>query len=209
MDNPQQKSGWGGVIAIIFMICAVGVSVYFGFFSKKGATTNPPAANNQPADEQIADTNFEKTGNLSHAEPEANPDAWYLVYGESGGPALSTELAFDDESICSYGWDGVISCADLDFDEGEQIKVKGALENGVVLVKILTAYVTKGVPWEEAIQWVKDCRATKVGQTHARAVTIWLQNDTEIWTEEPKLDDVIKAAEAAEATCGKIPMATE
>jgi len=209
MINQKQKSGWGGLIAIIFMVCAVGASVYFGFFSKKSATTNPPAANNQTADEQTADTNFEKIGNISQAEPEANPDAWYLVYEEPGGPALSTELTFDDESICSYGWDGVISCAELDFDEGEQIKVKGTLAQGVVLVKILTAYVTKGVPWEEAVQWVKDCRAVKVSQTPARAVTVRLQNDTEIWTEEPKLDDVIKAATAAEATCGKIPMATE
>ena len=197
-------------LVIIILATAVGAAAYF-YFSDKTDKIAGPAAETETEEtaDAAAGINFNKTGTLSQAEPETNPDAWYLISEEPGGPALSTELRFDDESICSYGWDGVISCADLDFDEGERIKVKGTGENGVALVKILTAYVTKGVSWEEAVQWIKDCRATKVSQTHAREVTIWLQNDTEVQTEEPALDDVIKAAEAIESTCGKIPMGTE
>jgi len=74
-------------------------------------------------------------------------------------------------------------------------------------------YVTKAtnkeISWVEAEQLVVYCQVERVGQTHARAVTIVLKNGDRLKTTEPNLDDIISIVRAAEEKCGKIEISTE
>lgn len=207
MENPQQKSGWGGVIALIFIIAAIGIAVYFGIFKRTESPASPPGAEGDQA--KKADINFEKTGNLVKNNPGLKTDVWYLTYEEPGKPALNTELSFDLNSACLYGTDRELPCASLDFDQGERVKVTGTEKDGVVTVKTLLPYLIKGAPWEDVAAFIADCQVVRASQTHDLAVKLWLKNDMEIWTEEPAIDDIMAEVDAAKETCGEIVLSTE
>lgn len=63
--------------------------------------------------------------------------------------------------------------------------------------------------WEQALSAVNNCEVEKAFQTHCRIVTLMLKNGNELIVKEPQIDDIIKAVEASESKCGKIPIGTE
>jgi hypothetical protein len=65
------------------------------------------------------------------------------------------------------------------------------------------------VEWLAIKQAIANCEVESVWQTHARTVGAKLKNGEELAAVEPKLDDIINIAEAAESKCGKILMGTE
>lgn len=209
MDNPQQKYGWGGVIAIVFIIAAVSAAVYFGFFFKKGSPTNPSLTNSQSAGEGTSNINFEKIGNLVRNNPGLKADVWYLTYEEAGKPALNTELAITASSTCLYGMDRELPCELLEFDQGERVKITGAETEGAVAVKTIMPYVIKGAPWEDVASFIGTCQVTRANQASDLTVKVWLKNDMEIWTEEPALDDLLTETDMAKEACGEIPVGAE
>lgn len=83
-------------------------------------------------------------------------------------------------------------------------------ENSLIPSKVyVTKATNKEISWVEAEQLVVGCQVERVGQTHARAVTIVLKNGDWLETTEPNLDDIIDIAQAAEEKCGEIEIATE
>ena len=66
------------------------------------------------------------------------------------------------------------------------------------------------ISWFEAEQLLADCRVKQVGQTHALAVTLKLDDGTRLQTTEPVIDYVLRLASEAQQKCGfRIIMATE
>ncbi len=63
--------------------------------------------------------------------------------------------------------------------------------------------------WETIKQAINNCEVESVWQTHARTVGAKLKNGEELAAVEPKLDDIIDLAIAAESKCGEILMGTE
>jgi len=63
--------------------------------------------------------------------------------------------------------------------------------------------------WLAIKQAVADCEVESVWQTHARTVGAKLKNGEELAAIEPKLDDIVDLAIAAEPQCGEIPIGTE
>lgn len=63
--------------------------------------------------------------------------------------------------------------------------------------------------WEQALSAVNNCEVEKAFQTHGRIVTLTLKNGNKLIAQEPQIDDIIKAVEASESKCGKIPIGTE
>ena len=63
--------------------------------------------------------------------------------------------------------------------------------------------------WEQALSAVNNCEVEKAFQTHGRIVTLTLKNGNKLSAQEPRIDDITKAAEASESKCGKIPIGTE
>ena len=67
-----------------------------------------------------------------------------------------------------------------------------------------------GAPqWSAIKQAIANCEVKSVWQTHARTVGAKLKNGEELIAVEPKLDDIINLAIAAEEKCGEILMGTE
>lgn len=64
------------------------------------------------------------------------------------------------------------------------------------------------IAWSEALSLIRSCEVQRISQTHDLGVDMWLKDGRQIWTTEPKLDDAIKAAQAA-TKCGAIPTSTE
>jgi len=66
------------------------------------------------------------------------------------------------------------------------------------------------ISWFEAEQLLADCRIKQVGQTHALAVTLTLDDGIRLQTTEPVIDYVLRLASEAQQKCGsQIIMATE
>ncbi|MFH1462162.1 MAG: hypothetical protein ABIG08_00455 [bacterium] len=63
--------------------------------------------------------------------------------------------------------------------------------------------------WQAIKQAITNCEVKSVWQTHDRRVGAKLKNGEELAAIEPKLDDIIDLAIAAEEKCGEILMATE
>ncbi len=63
--------------------------------------------------------------------------------------------------------------------------------------------------WLTIKQAIVNCEVESVWQTHARTVGAKLKNGEELAAVEPKLDDIIDLAIAAEEKCGEILMGTE
>ncbi|MFH1366430.1 MAG: hypothetical protein ABIH38_00380 [Patescibacteria group bacterium] len=63
--------------------------------------------------------------------------------------------------------------------------------------------------WELIKQAIDNCEVESVWQTHARTVGVKFKNGEELSAIEPKLDDIIDLAIAAEEKCGEILMGTE
>lgn len=63
--------------------------------------------------------------------------------------------------------------------------------------------------WESIKQVINNCEVKSVWQGHDRRAGAKLKNGQELTSFEPKLDDIIDLAVAAEPKCGKILMATE
>jgi len=63
--------------------------------------------------------------------------------------------------------------------------------------------------WPAIKQAIANCEVESVWQTHARMVGAKLKNGEELAAVEPKLDDIIDLAIAAEEKCGEILMGTE
>lgn len=63
--------------------------------------------------------------------------------------------------------------------------------------------------WSAVKQAIANCEVESVWQTHARTVGAKLKNGGELTAVEPKLDDIIDLAIAAEPQCGEILMGTE
>ncbi len=63
--------------------------------------------------------------------------------------------------------------------------------------------------WLAIKQAIANCEVESVWQTHARMVWAKLKNGEELAAAEPKLDDIINLAIAAEEKCGEILMGTE
>jgi tryptophan-rich sensory protein len=63
--------------------------------------------------------------------------------------------------------------------------------------------------WLAIKQAIANCEVESVWQTHARKVWAKLKNGEELAAVEPKLDDIIDLAIAAESKCGEILMGTE
>ncbi len=63
--------------------------------------------------------------------------------------------------------------------------------------------------WSAIEQAITNCEVESVWQTHDRRVGAKLKNGEELAAVEPKLDDIIDLAIAAEEKCGEILMATE
>jgi hypothetical protein len=66
-----------------------------------------------------------------------------------------------------------------------------------------------GDPWEAIKKAITECHVTQVSQVHSLKVTVWLKDGSLINATEPRIDDIITAAEAAADSCGDIPMMTE
>jgi hypothetical protein len=76
---------------------------------------------------------FNKIGHLVKDNPGLKPGVWFLVYEAPGAPALTQELSFDIESVCSAnGRTG--KCPDILLPLSSLIRVEGDLYNGVVRV---------------------------------------------------------------------------
>ena len=65
------------------------------------------------------------------------------------------------------------------------------------------------ISWAEAENLVSNCQAKKVWQTHARQVTLLLNNGVQLKTVESKLDDIVNVAENSQEKCGTIRIGTE
>ncbi len=63
--------------------------------------------------------------------------------------------------------------------------------------------------WLAIKQAITNCEVESVWQTHDRNVGAKLKNGEELFAVEPKIDDIIDLAIAAEPECGKILMGTE
>ena len=63
--------------------------------------------------------------------------------------------------------------------------------------------------WESIKQAFANCEVESVWQTHDRTVVAKLKNGEELIAVEPKIDDIIDLAKAAEEKCGEILMGTE
>ncbi len=96
------------------------------------------------------------------------------------------------------------ACRAMDIGRGwyEQITGRAAA---------LNRYRTDGqaISWEEAVDLVNRCLVEKLWQTHARKVGLVLVTGRRLETEEPRIDDVIDLAAAAEGECGRIQVGTE
>ncbi|MEX2246910.1 MAG: hypothetical protein WEC75_09490 [Dehalococcoidia bacterium] len=66
------------------------------------------------------------------------------------------------------------------------------------------------VAWDEAVQLIRDCRATMIMQAHSLDVWIDLDDGSRLTTKEPRIDLVFDVVSDAVANgCPQIPLATE
>jgi len=66
-----------------------------------------------------------------------------------------------------------------------------------------------GDPWEAIKTAVAQCRVTEVNQDHSLKVSAKLKDGTRLSATEPRIDDIINAAENAADACGDVSMMTE
>lgn len=64
-------------------------------------------------------------------------------------------------------------------------------------------------PWEAIKYAVQNCEVDAVFQTESLRVTAKMKNGERLVATEPKIDEIIRVARAAEPRCGKIGIATE
>lgn len=188
-----------GISMIMFFLSAIVVGlfvafIYHQFFSKTAA---------------LEENNFVKTGNLVKDNPGMEAGAWYLVYDMPGSPAVNKKLSFNEKSICFE------SCSEL--IQGERVIIKGIDRDGVVLVRSLDVFeeglISENSPsvieWDVAIDYLKNCEVKKASQNHDREIRLTLTDGREMYSVEPKIDNVLDKIEEYESVCGNVPLATE
>lgn len=80
-----------------------------------------------------ASFDFEETGTLTRNTPGLTPGVWYLLYEETGNPALTMRLSFEDAECIVNGVRG--ACERSVFENGLSVTVRGDRENDGVLVE--------------------------------------------------------------------------
>lgn len=103
------------MILSVILLMIIGIFVYWEFFSSTGEEEN---------------INFFKEGNIIINNPGFIGNVWYLSYENSGAPANSIKLYFDEDSICKNENN---LCSDL--INGERVEIRGMENNGEVLVR--------------------------------------------------------------------------
>jgi len=79
-----------------------------------------------------ASFDFEETGTLTRNTPGLTPGVWYLLYEETGNPALTMRLSFEDAQCVVNGERG--ACERSVFENGLSVTIRGDRENDGVLV---------------------------------------------------------------------------
>lgn len=192
------------------------------------AYTTPVAT---PADAIVVErsnpTNFIARGVVTMNNPGQVPEVPYLVYEAPGAPALAKKLSFDLLSVCGVQ-NASGPCAAMSVSAigesfgGKAVIVEGELVGSdTVLVRKMQT-TQKGqdsfplsdtgnvfVSWPEAMTLLEECRVTMVFQTHSLDVILDLDDETQVRTVAPMIDEVFSVIDSTREVCGVIPVATE
>lgn len=82
------------------------------------------------------------------------------------------------------------------------------LPEAVATLKLVAAKVRR-VGWLSAERLVRGCRVGAVEQTHRRTVTLTLRTGLQVFTREPRIDDIVSDVERVRGQCPSIILATE
>jgi hypothetical protein len=94
------------------------------------------------------------------------------------------------------------------FPEDVQQKIFN-FDNENIIKRIENIALTNILSWEAIKKAINNCEVKEVFQAHSRDVSAELKNGDKLIAIEPKIDDIIDIAVAAEFKCGRIIMATE
>lgn len=195
-------------------------------FTFKIAKRVAPSINGLPESSIVpnAPTNFAKIGVMTINNPGQKQDTPYLIYEEPGKPALKKELAFDVESTCA-GPNGSLPCLAMNATleasyGGKRVTVEGLEMENVVLVRLIRSFAesdTINAPktgslilsWPSAVRLIETCAILSAGQTHSLDITLKLKDGRSVRTVEPNIDELFTIVNRTEASCGRVPVATE
>lgn len=136
MTNPVK------ILLGIAAVLILGALIYFGLANGNGNPNGNGSGNGNGNGN--GGVSFSETGNLVRNNPGLKPDVWYLVYEESGQPALNAELRFTNDSMCVTGEDEEV-CDTDDFTQGDRVRVVGEEDDDVVTVETMT-FLDEGGP---------------------------------------------------------------
>ena len=80
---------------------------------------------------------FIAEGTIVKNNPGLIPDVWYVFHGKVGKTGQTTQLSFDDTSVCS-GASASGPCVPSIFIKGRKVRVEGTLTGSSVKVRHLT-----------------------------------------------------------------------
>lgn len=88
----------------------------------------------------LAPSNFQETGNLVWVPAFAGKDTKVprLVYEKPGSPALTANIAFGVDSVCTIGGK-IVECNEANVVSGSRVKIVGRSENLSVAVRTLSS----------------------------------------------------------------------
>lgn len=227
---PIQKRFTGSqwlVVAAGVLIVVVGIFIANGAFSPKsepavtGNETVVPAPGT--AFLEPAPTDIVQTGAIDAVNSGQGQDELSLVQ-KKGEDVTYTKLIIDDHSYCNMGRGGLpcmaMSVTYAQMFGGKRALVDGNKEGDSIRVRRLRVYdgddmpraTDPGsvyIPWARVSDMIAGCEVRSLLQTHEGLVRLITKTDTAYTAVEPVIDEVMRAAAAAEPSCGNIHVAAE
>lgn len=212
------------------LILAASAAVLFIVFGVSETAEAPSGERNRAGIraapiEASAPTDFIQVGTLSFDAPGNRQDTPYLVYDEPGAPARSVELVMDPLSFCATDT-GSAQCIAMSVSYsvpfgGKRAVVEGSRQaDGSVLVRTLRIVSDdriaqpsqagrRFISWPAMESLIRSCSARSISQSHSLDVRIRLDDGTEYYSVEPRIDAVFVIVQDAGGQCGPVQLSTE
>lgn len=138
-----------GILAVAIAIAAMAGDFHPSFkkdFSNDGSnavirTGSVASSTADVKDTGLPEYNFSRKGVAIKENAKYNGENLYILYEETGKPALRARLKFDGESICGDEKHAIVclalSVSDYGLSNGRKIEVRGVEKDGVVSVRRL------------------------------------------------------------------------